>query len=250
MIMAFNILKRHLIVFRRTLWSNLVLNVIEPFLYLSAMGFGLGAFVQDMGGMTYIQFIAPGMVASASMWAATFECTYASFVRLHFQKTFHAMLAGPATVADVVAGEVLFGIVKNVAFGMIILVVIGLMGQVQSAWSLLIPLFLVLPGTVFSLMALSYTGIITNIDYLNYYITLITTPMYLFAGVFFPVTTMPEWLQVLAWVNPLYHSVEVCRALVVGQVSIQLWQHAASLMFFSVVLAPVPVYFMRKRLIS
>lgn len=250
MTMAFNILKRHLIVFRRTLWSNMVFNVIEPFLYLSAMGFGLGAFVQDMGGMTYIQFIAPGMVASASMWAATFECTYASFIRLHFQKTFHAMLAGPATVADVVAGEVLFGIVKNIAFGIIILVVIGIMGQVQSIWSLLIPLFLILPGTVFSLMALSYTGIITNIDYLNYYITLITTPMYLFAGVFFPVTTMPEWLQILAWFNPLYHSVEVCRALVVGQVSIILWQHVASLVLLSMVLAPIPVYFMRKRLIS
>jgi len=250
MTMAFNILKRHLIVFRRTLWSNMIFNVIEPFLYLSAMGFGLGAFVQDMGGMSYIQFIAPGMVASASMWAATFECTYASFVRLHFQKTFHAMLAGPATVADVVAGEVLFGIVKNIAFGIVILVVIGIMGQVQSAWSLLIPLFLVLPGTVFSLMALSYTGIISHIDYLNYYITLITTPMYLLAGVFFPVSTMPEWLQTLAWLNPLYHSVEICRGLVIGQVSMMLWQHAASLLFFAVVLAPVPVYFMKKRLIS
>ena len=113
---AIGILKRHLIVFRRTLWSNMVFNVLEPFLYLSAMGFGLGAFVQDMGGMSYIQFIAPGMVASAAMWAATFECTYSSFVRLHYQKTFHAMLAGPATVGDVVIGEVLFGIVKNIVF--------------------------------------------------------------------------------------------------------------------------------------
>ena len=250
MIMAFNILKRHLIVFRRTLWSNLIFNVIEPFLYLSAMGFGLGAFVQDMGGVSYIQFIAPGMVASASMWAATFECTYASFVRLHYERTFHAMLAGPATVADVVAGEVLFGIVKNIVFGVIILVVIGIMGQVQSAWSLLIPLFLVLPGAVFALMALSYTGIITHIDYLNYYITLITTPMYLLAGVFFPVSTMPQWLQTIAWFNPLYHSVEVCRALVVGQVSTTLWAHAATLLLFTVLLAPVPVYFMKKRLIS
>jgi len=250
MIMAFNILKRHLVVFRRTLWSNMVFNAIEPFLYLSAMGFGLGAFVPQMEGMTYIQFMAPGMVASASMWAATFECTYASFIRLHFEKIFHAMLAGPATVADVVAGEVLIGIVKNIVFGIVILVVIGLMGQVQSAWSLLIPLFLVVPGTVFSLMALSYTGIITHIDYLNYYITLITTPMYLLAGVFFPISAMPEWLQIVAWFNPLYHSVEVCRALVVGQVSILLWQHVVSLVFFSIVLAPVPVYFMKKRLIS
>ena len=250
MIMAFNILKRHLAVFRRTLWSNMVFNAIEPFLYLSAMGFGLGAFVPEMGGMSYIQFIAPGMVAAASMWAATFECTYASFIRLHFEKIFHAMLAGPATVADVVAGEVLIGIVKNIVFGIVILVVISVMGQVQSVWSLLIPLFLILPGTVFSLMALSYTGIIAHIDYLNYYITLITTPMYLFAGVFFPVASMPEWLQTLAWFNPLYHSVEVCRGLVVGQVSVILWQHVASLVLFSIVLAPVPVYFMKKRLIS
>jgi len=250
MTMAFCILRRHLIVFRRTFWSNMIFNVIEPFLYLSAMGFGLGAFVQDMGGMSYIQFIAPGMVSSASMWAATFECTYASFIRLHFQKTFHAMLAGPATVRDVIAGEVLFGIVKNIIFGMMILVVIGIMGQVQSVWSLLIPLFLILPGTVFSLMALSYTGIINHIDYLNYYITLVTTPMYLFAGVFFPVSSMPEWLQILAWFNPLYHSVEVCRGLVVGQVSIALWQHVACLILLSVVLAPLPVYFFKKRLIS
>ena len=250
MTMAFNILKRHLIVFRRTLWSNMVFNAIEPFLYLSAMGFGLGAFVQDMGGMSYLQFIAPGMVASASMWAATFECTYSSFVRLHYQKSFHAMLAGPATVADVVAGEVLIGIVKNIVFGIVILVVIGMMGQIQSAWSLMIPLFLILPGTVFSLMALSYTGIITHIDYLNYYITLVTTPMYLFAGVFFPVSSMPVWLQTIAWFNPLYHSVEVCRGLVVGQISMTLWLHAACLLFVSVVLALVPVYFMKKRIIS
>jgi lipooligosaccharide transport system permease protein len=247
---AVGILKRHLIVFRRTLWSNTVLNVLEPFLYLSAMGFGLGAYVQDMGGMSYIQFIAPGMVASAAMWAATFECTYSSFVRLHYQKTFHAMLAGPATVTDVVIGEVLFGIVKNIVFGIVILVVIAAMGQVQSVWSLLIPLFLIFPGAVFSLMALSYTGLINHIDYLNYYITLVTTPMYLFAGVFFPVSSMPGWMQTLAWLNPLYHSVEVCRGLVVGNISMVLWQHVVSLLVFTIILAPVPVYFLKKRLIS
>ena len=247
---ALGILKRHLIVFRRTLWSNMVLNVLEPFLYLSAMGFGLGAYIQNMEGMSYMQFIAPGMVASAAMWAATFECTYSSFVRLHYQKTFHAMLAGPATVADVVGGEVLFGIVKNIVFGIVILVVIAAMGQVPSIWSLLIPFFLIFPGAVFSLMALSYTGIIGHIDYLNYYITLVTTPMYLFAGVFFPISSMPEWMQILAWLNPLYHSVEVCRGLVVGNISMVLWQHIASLTLFSIVLAAVPVHFLKKRLIN
>lgn len=247
---ALGILKRHLIVFRRTLWSNMIFNVLEPFLYLSAMGFGLGAYVQDMGGMSYIQFIAPGMVASAAMWAATFECTYSSFVRLHFQKTFHAMLAGPATITDVVAGEVLFGIVKNVIFGIVILIVIAAMGQVQSVWSLLIPVFLVFPGAVFSLLALTYTGIINHIDYLNYYITLVITPMYLFAGVFFPVSSLPGWMQAVAWLNPLYHSVEVCRGLVIGNGAVSLWPHVASLALLSALLAFVPGYFLKKRLIS
>lgn len=247
---ALAILRRHLRVFRQTFWSNVVFNFMEPFLYLSAMGMGLGAFVQDMEGMSYMQFIAPGMVASAAMWAATFECTYATFVRLHYQKTFHAMLAGPATVRDVVIGEVLFGIIKNIAFGLVILAVIAGMGQVRSFWSLLIPVFLILPGMVFALLALAYTGTIGHIDYLNYYITLIITPMYLFAGVFFPVASMPDWLQWIAWLNPLYHSVEVCRALVVGQAAAGLWLHAAALLVFAVLLYRIPVRLLEKRLIS
>ena len=74
--------------------------------------------------------------------------------------------------------------------------------------------------------------------------------MYLFAGVFFPVSSMPEWMQILAWLNPLYHSVEVCRGLVIGSISSGLWLHAVSLAIFSVLLASVPVYFLKKRLIS
>lgn len=247
---ALYILQRHLYVFRRTWWSNIMFNFLEPVLYLSAMGFGLGAFVQNMDGMSYIQFIASGMVASSAMFAATFECTYASFIRMQFQKTFHAMLVTPAGVEDVVAGEIMFGAVKSMVFGSIILIVITALGQVQSFWALLIPFFLALPGAVFSFLALSYTGFITHIDYLNYYITLFITPMYLFAGVFFPVSSMPAWLQTLAWLNPLYHSVVVCRSLVFGDISLALWESAASLVVFAVLLAWLPVYLIRKRLIS
>ena len=244
------IFKRHLQVFRRTWWTNTIFNFIEPFLYLAAMGFGLGAFVPEMEGVSYLQFIAPGMVASSAMWAATFECTYASFIRLHFQKTFHAMLASPLTISNVVAGEVLFGVFKNVVFGIVILGVITGIGQVQSYWALLIPPFLILPGMVFSIMALAYTGLVTHIDYMNYYITLLITPAYLFSGIFFPVSSMPDILQVVTWVNPLYHSVEVCRALVLGRVSLSLAWHAGALLLLSAVLVALPVRLLKKRLIS
>jgi len=248
--MAWYVFKRHLAVFRRTWWSNVAFNFIEPFLYLSALGTGLGAFIPQIDGISYIQFIAPGMVAAAGMWAATFECTYSTFIRLHYQKSFHAMLAAPGTVTDAVTGDILFGSLKSMVFGLVILIVIGLWGQIQSPWAGLIPFFLLLPGTVFSLLALSYTGITPHIDYLGYYVTLFITPIYLFAGIFFPVSSMPAWVQYLAWVNPLYHSVEICRALVLGNISAALWLHMAILLAYTVLLSWLPAYLFRKRLIN
>lgn len=248
--MAWYVLKRHLMVFKRTWWANLTFNFIEPFLYLSALGTGLGAFVQELDGVSYMQFIAPGMVASAGMWAATFECTYSTFIRLHYQKNYHAMLAAPARVVDIITGDLLFGALKSMLFGFVILIVIGFWGQVQSPWAMLIPLFLFLPGLVFSILALSYTGVAPHIDFLGYYITLFITPVYLFAGVFFPVSSMPAWVQYLAWVNPLYHSVEICRALTLGHVSQALWLHVVAQLVFIAAFSWLPVHLFRKRLIS
>ena len=101
---AFRVLNRHWQVFARTWLHNLMFNVAEPLLYLSAMGFGLGVMVGRIEGVTYLEFIAPGMVALSAMYSATFECTYGTFLRLHYQKTLQAILAGPVTVGEVIAG--------------------------------------------------------------------------------------------------------------------------------------------------
>lgn len=236
-------------VFRKIWFSNIMFNFIEPLLYLTAMGYGLGTFVQDINGLTYLQYIAPGMVASSAMFAASFECTYGSFIRLHYQKTFHAMLAGPVTVRDIVAGDILYATFKSMLFGVVILIVITALGQVQSWWALLIPLFLVVPGLTFSLLAICYTGVTDNIDKFNYYITLFLTPSYLFSGVFFPINSMPGWAQVLAWFNPIYHSVEVCRAMALGNINPGLLVHAGVLLAITIVLMPLAIRLMTKRLI-
>ncbi|CVK19285.1 ABC transporter permease [Sporomusa sphaeroides] len=243
------IFARHLAVFKKIWFTNVMFNFIEPLLYLTAMGYGLGSFVRDIDGLSYIQYIAPGMVASSAMFAASFECTYGSFVRLHYQKTFHAMLAGPVTVRDIVAGDVLYGTCKSMLFGLVILTVITALGQVQSWWALLIPLFLAIPGLAFSLLAICYTGLIENIDKFNYYITLFLTPAYLFSGVFFPIHSMPGWAQAVAWFNPIYHSVEVCRALVLGNSNPSLLVHAGVLVLLAALLMPLAVKLMTKRLI-
>lgn len=246
----FRVLRRHMKVFRRIWWTNTMFNFLEPILYMTAMGFGLGAYVQNIDGISYAQFIAPGFIASSGMWASTFECTYGSFVRLQFEKTLHSMLAAPLTVADVVWGEILYATVKSFVYGTVILAAIALLGLVQSWWSILILPFLALPGMVFALLALSFTGFIKNIDHINYYITIFSTPVYLFSGIFFPLDSLPLLGQAAVWINPLYHSVEVCRALVLGHVSPALLSHAAVLISWVIVLGWLPVKLMRNRLLS
>ena len=246
----FRVLRRHMKVFRRVWWTNTMFNFLEPILYMTAMGFGLGAYVQNIDGISYAQFIAPGFIASSGMWASTFECTYGSFVRLQFEKTLHSMLAAPLTVADVVWGEILYATVKSFFYGTVILAAIALLGLVQSWWSILILPFLALPGMVFALLALSFTGFIKNIDHINYYITIFSTPMYLFSGIFFPLDSLPLFGQAAVWINPLYHSVEVSRALVLGHVTSALLPHVAVLAGWVMVLGWLPVKLMRNRLLS
>ena len=246
---ALRVLNRHLLVFTRTWRSNTMFNVVEPLLYLSALGYGLGAFVQEIDGMSYIQFIAPGMIGLSAMYSATFECTYGTFIRLYFEKTLPGMLAAPVTATDIVLGEILYGAFKSVLFGVIILAVTAALGLVKSLLALAIPLFLVPSGLVFAALAVWYTTVVTNIDYLNYYITMVILPFFLFGGLYFPVGTLPVWLQVANWANPLYHTVEVCRALVLGQLPSGLWLHVMALVAMVVVIFPFPVKRMEKKLL-
>ena len=132
---------------------------------------------------------------------------------------------------------------------MVILLVVSALGLVPSVCAVFIPLFLLLPGAVFSILAVCYTAVIKNIDQLNYYITLAIMPFFLFGGLYFPVSNLPDWVQQLNWLNPLFHSIEVCRALALGQVSDRLWLHVAVLAAMILVLARLPLQLMRKRLL-
>lgn len=123
MVNMLRVFRRHLVSFRQTWHFSIIYNVLDPLINLAAMGFGLGVFVQDIQGLTYSQFLAPGMIASSAMFSATFECSYGSFVRMHFQKIFHAMLATTLTVKDIVFGEILYGIFNAIIFGSIVLTI-------------------------------------------------------------------------------------------------------------------------------
>ncbi|MEW6117064.1 MAG: ABC transporter permease [Nitrospirota bacterium] len=244
---AFRVWQRHFSVYTKLYKSSFALNFAEPILYLTAMGFGLGAFVTEIRGMPYINYIAPGIIASSSMFAAIYECTYGTFVRMAFQKTFDAILATPVGIDDLVAGEMMWGATKSILYGTTIIIVISLFGLVASPLiALVIPLLFV-TGLIFAEISLIFVAKVPGIDSFNYFYTLFMTPMFLFSGIFFPIDTLPPAVAKIAFFTPLYHLVNICRAFALGNVAV--WD-IVWILVVAGLLAPYPFRLMRKRILK
>lgn len=210
---------RNFDVFMKTIKVNFLPSLLEPILYLLAFGFGLGGFIPNIGGQPYINFIAPALVAIAIMNGSFFECTFASFVRMYFQKTFDAIVATPVSVEEVVAGELLWGATRATINATIVLAVVAVFGLITSPLFLLVPLIAFFGGLMFASIAMCFTAIAPNIDFFNYPSFLFLTPMFFLSGTFFPLTSLPSAAQVAAMaVLPLTHVVNVTRGIVAGRI--------------------------------
>ena len=246
---AFRVWQRHLKVYTKLYKSSFALNFVEPVLYLAALGIGLGAYIKEINGLPYVNFIAPGIIASSSMFAASYECTYGTFVRITFQKTFDAILATPVTIDDLIAGELMWGATKSTIYGTIIIIVISLFGLVASPLVLGIIPVLFISGLIFSEISLIFVSKVPGIDSFNYFYTLFMTPMFLFSGIFFPIDTLPPLVAKIAFFTPLYHLVNICRAFALGKFSAV----AGDLVWLFAVFALLAVYpfrLMRRRIIK
>jgi lipooligosaccharide transport system permease protein len=210
---AWHLWERNAAIYRRTYRMNLLPNFFEPLLYLLAMGLGLGAYLARIRGFEYIDFIAPGLVATAAMFGASFEVTYNCFVKMQFGKVYDAAMATPLTAEDVGLGELLWATTRAAIYGTVFLAIAAAFGVVHSWWALLAPLAVALVGLMFAVVGLTFTAVIPLIDYYSFYWTLWITPMFLFSGVFFPLDRLPGWVQVVAWFLPLHHAVNLMRAL-------------------------------------
>ncbi len=220
---------RNLVVWRRLAAASAVGYVGEPLLYLVALGFGLGRVVPKLDGMSYAEFIAPGLVVSTVMYTATFECSFGAYTRLERQGTYDAILATPIGLPELVAGEILFGALKACFGGTVVLLVATVFGLVPSWTAVLVVPLAFLAGLLFSAMALVVAGLSKSYEVFNYYFTLVIAPMYLFGGVFFPLDEMPKVVRVVSQAVPLTHVVELSRALVRGHLTAGLTLHLAAI---------------------
>ena len=209
--------RRHVKVYSRSFVSNAIPAVFEPLLVLTSVGLGVGRHVgAQFNGLPYDAFMAPGILATASLYTASFEATYGTFIRLRFQGTYEAMLASPATVRDVVVGEILWCGSKGILYASIVGLVLWALGFVQSPAALAIPVFGFVTALAFTGLGLLVTSRMKSIDHMQVYFTVVLTPMVFFSGFMFPVAQLPGPLPVIARSLPMYHAVETFRLLARG----------------------------------
>ena len=247
---ALAVWRRNFLVWRKLFGPSLLFNFGEPLLYLLGLGYGLGRFVGEVEGMAYITFLATGLLASSSMNTSTFEGLYSVYTRMVPQQTYDGMLATPVDVDDIVLGEMLWcatkGLISSTA---ILLVALGL-GALHGWKSLLcLPAFY-LTGLCFAGPALVTSAVSRSYDFFAYYVTLFITPMYIFGGVFYPITNLPPFAQSLVNVLPLTHAVALVRPLAAGRMPDEFALHVAVLSAYALIGFYLAVVLIRRRLIQ
>lgn len=246
--------QRNFLVYRQIWPVSFLPPLLEPILYLFAFSIGLGMLIGyiNYGGekISYAQFIAPALLAINIMQNAFFETTYASFVRMYYQKTFDAMMATPLTLEEIIAGEIIWGATKAVIATIIMLSVISLLGFIHYPGGLMIIPLAFLGGLAFGALGMYFTGIVPHIELFNLPMFLLVTPMFLFSGTFFPLENLPLWAQQLAQFLPLTHLVLLTRGAAYGQFDLtQIWS-VVYLTVFLAVFWPLAMKKMRRRLIK
>lgn len=241
---------RNFLVWRKLMVASLLGNFGDPFLYLLGLGYGLGLYIGDMGGIPYMAFLASGILCSSAMNTATFEALYSAFTRMNQQGTWEGMLATPVRVQEVVAGELVWAATKSLISGTAILIVAGLLGGIQTwetAWLVLPTIFLI--GLAFAGPGLVICALAPSYDFFLYYFTLAVTPMFLFCGVFYPIDTLPEFAQVLAQALPLTHAVQLVRPLLTDLPLTHPLLHVAVLVMYALVGYAIAAHLAAKRLL-
>jgi lipooligosaccharide transport system permease protein len=207
--------------------------VVEPVVNLLAFGLGFGALVSHVAGIPYIQFVGTGIVATAVLFSAVFSGMFDSLYKRRYQRVYDAMLAAPVDVEEIVTGEMLFLGVRAGLYGVAPLIVAFFFGLKPEPAMLLVPLITILTGIGFAALGMLFAALVSTFDGFSYVISGVITPLFLVAGTFFPLSRMPEWLQKLALLNPLYHCVELVRHCAFGLKPAADLAHLGALLLFA-----------------
>jgi len=217
---AIRVVERELLVYRR-LWRGFVFSqIVQPALYLLALGLGLGGLItaagNTVGDLSYLEFVAPGLMAATVAQSATGESLWPVIIGTTWMRLYHGMVASPMRAIDVYLGNLVALGIRFATSSAVFLAIAVALGAVPSPWGLL-----AVPAATAGALAVAapltaFAATQENDRSFSLIIRFVALPMFLFSATFFPLSQLPAWLQPLAWISPLWHSVELCRYATTG----------------------------------
>lgn len=247
---ALKVWQRNFLYFKKTWLVSLFWIVLEPTIYLGAIGFGLGAFVSNMSGMSYIEFFLPALLCSTAMMVAFFEGTYGAYTKLTHQKTYSTIMLSQVGPEEIVFGELLWSACKGF-FGVSgVVLVASFIGLVDSWRIFIVVPILFLTAWVFSSFAMIITSFAKNYDSFIYSTSGIIVPMGLLSGTYFPLEQLPSGLRLIAWLFPLTHAVSAVRLILVGNINWVVIVNILVLIVLAGILTRISIKRLSKRLLN
>lgn len=244
------VLVREMINFSSYWRSTTFSSTVEPTIYLLAFGLGFGSLVSTVAGYDYVEFVATGTVATAVLFSSVFPGMFGTFVKYQFQRTYDAILAAPVDTEELVSGEALWLAMRASVYGcapMLVAIAFGL----EPSWGMLaVPGINFVAGFGWACAGISIAGFLKGIENFNYVTSAVITPLFLLAGSFFPIEGLPEGMQVIAQLNPLYHCVELVRDAVFGFEGWSDLGHLAYIVAFGLAMWRLAIFAMQRKLID
>ena len=242
---------RHVKVYGSNFISNALPPFLEPLIFLAGLGVGLGKVLPNIMNMSYILFLASGLIVTSAMFTSAYECTFGTFIRLEFDKVYDGMLGAPLSYKDLIIGEILFSASKGLFFSFAVLLVIWIAGIIKYPLSILAIFIGFLTGLMFGSFSMFITSFVKNINHFNFYFTGFISPMFFFSGVVFPLSNLPGPLMYVAELLPLTHLVRLARGFCVpGGLNISLLLDLAYCLIFAAIFGCLAVKKLKTRMID
>ena len=229
---ALLMIERNLLISKHN-WLMILSGFFEPLFYLLSIGIGIGGMIGTVAGpdgqeIPYALFVAPALLATASMNGAIAESTFNFFFKLNYEKTYDAILATPMSPGDVALGEIGWAVLRSTLYALGFMVVILVMGLVRSPWALLAVPCATLLAFAFAAVGMAATTYLRSwqdFDLIN----LVVLPLFLFSGTFYPISSYPDALRVFVMATPLWQGTDLIRALVTGYIEPSILWHVVYL---------------------
>lgn len=247
--LSLKVTERHWAIYRQNLFANIIPTVVDPILFLVSFGFGLGAYVQDVDGMNYLRFIAPGLAMSAALFTAFFETSYNFYVRYTYEHIYKALLTTPVGVREIIIGELIWVVCKGFGMSLGVAIVLAFFGGIP--WAVIPALPFIGAFVAFGCggLGLIASAVVQNINQFQTVYALLISPMFFFSGIFFPLAKLPEAARLPAELSPLYHGVRLAQDVSWGNLSAaEVLAHGGMLLLTGTILVGVAVRLVHKKL--